>query len=245
MDMIKCMKYFLYSMAVILGVYLLVYFIRFRYILYLAPNSVIVQTDRELGSGPKLKYLAAGDSTVLGRGASTVEKTYPYQIAEYLAQDHKVVYKNIGVSGARLHDLKEKQLPEIIAFQPDIITISIGGNDVDRLASKDYVLTNLNFIISELTTKTQAKIYIANMPNFTGAQLLPHPYVWLIEKRSKPINQAISQLKNKRVTIANVHDFFSDHLDIESTYSADYFHPNDFGYQLWTKAFVEKIKVSQ
>lgn len=236
------MKYFLYSVVAILGAYLLVYFIRFRYILYLAPNPVIVQTDQKLGTGSKIKYLAAGDSTTLGRGASKVEKTYPYQIAEYLAQKHQVEYKNIGVSGARLREVKEQQLPEIISFQPDIVTISIGGNDIDRLASKDYVLTNLNFIISELTTKTRAKIYLANLPNFTGAQLLPYPYVWLIEQRSEPINQAIALLENDRVKIANVHDFFSDHLKIDSTYSADYFHPNDFGYQLWTKAFVEKMK---
>ncbi len=240
--MIKFTKYSLYLAVAILSVYLLVYFIRFRYILYLAQNPVIVQVNQELGKGPLLKYIAAGDSTVQGRGASVVEKTYPYKIAEYLAQDHTVEYKNIGVSGARLRDLKEKQLPTIIAYQPDIITISIGGNDIDRLASKDYVLENLNFIISELNTKTQAKIYIANLPNFTGAQLLPYPYIWLIEKRSAPINRAIIALESDRIKIANVHDFFAAHAKIESTYSADYFHPNDYGYELWTAAFLEKMK---
>lgn len=238
------MKLALYTLGGLVTAYILIYFVQFRYILFLAPNPVIAQVEKEFGSikNPTIRYIAAGDSSALGLGASTIENTYPYKIAQHLAAEHHVIYKNIGVSGARLKDVREKQLQEIIAFDPDIITISIGGNDIDRLASKKYVLENFEHIISELTTKTDAQIYIANLPNFTGAKLIPHPYIWMIEHRSAPINEEIFNLESDRVKIANIHDFFGMAIDVPRTYSADYFHPSDYGYDLWTKAFLEKIK---
>lgn len=238
------MKLALYIVASLLAGYIVMYFIHFRYIIFLAPNPVITQVEKEFGStkNPTLRYIAAGDSSALGVGASTVESTYPYKIAQHLAAKQYVIYKNIGVSGARLKDVREKQLAEIIAFDPDIVTISIGGNDIDRLASKKYVLENFKYILSELTNKTDAQIYIANLPNFTGAKLIPHPYIWMIEYRSAPINEEIFNLESDRVKIANIHDFFGMAIDVPRTYSADYFHPSDYGYDLWTKAFLEKIK---
>lgn len=235
------MKYLLYFFIAALG-YVVFWYVNFRIVLTQSTNPIIIQTDRSLGKGPTLKYLAAGDSTAQGTGASIMENTYPFKIAEFLANKNSVEYKNIGVSGARIEDVIAKQLPQIIKYQPDIITISIGGNDIDRLASKEYVLWGFNQIIAELSTKTSAKIYLANLPNFNGAELLPRPYIWLIEKRSGPINQALVSLETERVKIANVHDFFGNETDIASTYSNDQFHPSDIGYKLWTKAFLEKIK---
>ncbi len=235
------MKYFLTLILIVL-VYLGYSFIHFKLVLKKATNPEIIQTVRDLGTGPKLIYLAAGDSTAQGTGASKVEKTYPYQLAEYLAQSHSVHYRNIGISGAKLQDLIDIQLPQIIEAQPDIITISIGGNDIDRLATEEYVMGKLQEILTELTTKTRATIYLANLPNFKGASLLPAPYLWLVEHRSKPMNEAITKLESDRVKIANVHDFFGNATNKKATYSSDQFHPSDAGYGHWVDAFLVKMK---
>lgn len=235
------MKYIFY---LILAIILYFIFVYGRAVLVLrdAKNPHIEHKDAEYGNGSStIRYIAAGDSTVVGVGASSVEKTYPYKVAEFLGKNHKVIYKNIGVSGARINDVIEKQLPEIIAFDPDVVTISIGGNDIDRLATEEEIMSGFKKIIEELTTKTNAKIYMANLPNFTGARLLPTPYITLIEKRSAPINRAIAQLETDRVKIADVHGRFGSHEDVDAVYSSDWFHPSDEGYEYWVTAFTEKM----
>lgn len=240
----QSMKYLLYGLLAI-GLYLAWFGVRFWWVLHHSTNPLIVQTDREFNtlSPTTLRYAAAGDSTVQGTGASRVETTYPYRLAEYWAQSNHVVYKNMGVSGARLNDVVTKQLPQIIAFQPDVVTISIGGNDIDRLASFAQVLNGYKTIIAELTAKTTATIYLANLPNFSGAKLLPGWYVRLIEKRSEPMNAAIAGLASDRVKIVDVHNFDGRAIpDVAATYSSDWFHPNDLGYENWTTAFLTQIE---
>ena len=239
------MKIFLWVLAIII-LYFLVELGVFYYKYSHLPNLVAPdQSTKTLGSGPALKYIAAGDSTAVGIGASGLQKTYPYQVASYFAKDHTVTYKNIAVVGYKTQDVLEKQVNQIIAFNPDVITISMGPNDATHLVSSSKVLQNYKTIIQKLEQGTTAKIYITNVANFNGATILPWFYVKLIEFRSSDQNQNILKLEDARVKIINIHDFGWDkepYKDRSKTYAADHFHPNDLGYQNWANAFVDKIK---
>lgn len=178
----------------------------------------------------------------MGQGASSVENTYTYRIAKSLSETNTVEYKNIAVRGAQTTDLLEQQLPQIIDFQPDIITISIGANDATHLISQAKIFENYQEIIRKLSTETTAKIYITNIANFNGASLLPYPFIKFIEWRSGKINPAINNLESERVKIINIHDFgWENYPDLSLIYSSDHFHPNDIGYDNWYKAFWDKV----
>ncbi len=203
----------------------------------------IDQSSKTFGHGPALRYIAAGDSTGVGVGASEAENTYPYKVAEFLGQTHTVEYKNIAVKGFRTEDVINKQLETIVAYNPDIITISIGANDATHLASSKKVLDNYKTIIGELEKRTTAKIYITDVANFHGASVLPWFYISLLEFRSSGLNKHILQLEDARVKIVNIHDFgWSNYPDMSKTYAADHFHPNDIGYENWANAFLDKIR---
>ncbi len=223
------MKYILIIAAIVI-IYIVAYLIHIRYVASHSPNPLIVQEDKTFGSGPILKYIAAGDSTAVGEGASKVENTYPYKIAESLAKNNTVQYKNVAVRGARTEDVLTGQVSQMIDYQPDIITISVGANDATHLKSEKQILTNYDGIIKELTAKTSARIYITNIANFTGAKLLPYPFIKLVEWRSSKINPHINAIGTDRVKIINIHDVPSD-------YSLDSFHPSDKGYNNWYNAF--------
>jgi acyl-CoA thioesterase-1 len=204
----------------------------------------IDQSDKVFGNGPILRYIAAGDSTAVGYGASGVEKTYPYQIAQFLAKSRTVEYKNISVIGYKTQDVLEKQVNEIIAYKPDVVTISMGPNDATHLVSSEKVLNNYKVIISKLEQGTRAKIYITDVANFNGATILPWFYIKFIEYRSSRLNQKIATLASDRVRIINIHDFGWNslpYIDRKKTYAADHFHPNDLGYQNWANAFLDQI----
>lgn len=210
---------------------------------YLPVLPSIDQSAKILGTGPALRYIAAGDSTAVGAGASQTDKTYPYEIFTELSKTHQIFYKNIAVGGYRTADVLEKQVDQIIAYKPDIVTISMGGNDATHLKPADEIISNYKTIIGRLEQGTSAKIYITAIPNFNGATLLPWFFVRLLEFRTKYLNPELLKLGNDRVKIVNIHGFGDYALpDHKALFSTDNFHPGDRGYENWTAAFLEKIK---
>jgi acyl-CoA thioesterase-1 len=233
----------IYLILVLVVLYTVFIYFRIQYKVAHANLVKIEQTDRTFGHGPKLKYIAAGDSTAVGVGASAVEKTYTYRVASYLATGHSVDYKNIGVAGSQTQDVLDKQLAQIVDYQPVVITISIGANDLNHLTSSKKILANYKQIISTLTEKTNAKIYITDIPGLINAQLLPSWYRYLLDKKAVKLNQQLLKLETGRVKFVNIHDFgWSNYQDIQVTFAADQFHPNDEGYNNWTNAFLDRIK---
>jgi lysophospholipase L1-like esterase len=190
-----------------------------------------LQKDLKIGTGPELRYIAAGDSTALGVGASEVEKTYPNRIAQYLAQKNTVNYKNVAVIGAKTEDVINTQLKEIIDFNPDVITISVGANDVTHYVGKNTTIENYHEIIKQLTENTRAKIYITDDYSY----LLPYLFREYFDLKARSVNQELLKLETDRVKFVDIHGVAVDN-------SRDQFHPSDLGYNFWANAFLDKIK---
>ncbi len=238
------MKIF-YFIIFILLVYSVISYARVVFILKTNRLPAISQQSKTLGQGEPLVYVAAGDSTAAGVGASDQSKTYTYLIANKLSENHLVNFINIGVSGARTKDLLEKQIPLIIAQNPDIITLSIGANDVTHLYSNERVITNIKTILEKLETNTHAQIYVATMPILKDAPLMPWPYRKIMEIKSVQINAKLDKLSSDRIHIAPVYDFgWGKFEDLEQAFSSDQFHPSDLGYTNWANAFFEVMKIN-
>ena len=133
---------YVYAAIAVLVLYVSFASSKIIYAVYFSDFAEIQQEDKIFGQGEELRYIAAGDSIALGLGASSVENTFTYRVAESLGEKNKVVYKNIAIKGMRTKDFIEEQLPEIIAFGPDIVVITIGGNDATRLKSRESILDN-------------------------------------------------------------------------------------------------------
>ena len=210
---------------------------------HLPELPALVHAESVVGQGQPLRYIAAGDSTAVGVGASELATTYPMQVAAMLARTTEVSYKNVAVSGAKTEDFIATQLPQILEYKPDVVTISIGANDATHLRSNERVLQNFKTILNTLVEKTDAVVYVANIPNFSEGTLLPWFYQKLLESRSVWLNRQIAELATDRVRVVNVHDtLLVQHNDRSKTFAADGFHPNDAGYANWTAAFQAEIE---
>src|SRR5947209_6857580 len=78
-------------------------------------------------------YVAIGDSSVEGAGASRPDRSYTGIICASLREKHKLVhFYNLGRSFASVRDVLETQLDKAIGYHPDLITISVGANDVNK-----------------------------------------------------------------------------------------------------------------
>ena len=83
-------------------------------------------------SGAALRYLALGDSYTIGTGASHPSRNFPSLLAGRLeaAGGRSVEVSNPAINGFTTADLIREELPELIGFRPDLLTVLIGVNDL-------------------------------------------------------------------------------------------------------------------
>ena len=122
----------------------------------------------------KVRVLFQGDSiTDAGRDKRNYRdlgKGYPKYAAEQMVKDHPDVefdFINFGISGNRTCQLFDRLYKDGIEFQPDVISILIGINDIwhrygsGRIATTDAQLElNYRSILERLRKETHAKIVI-------------------------------------------------------------------------------------
>ena len=118
----------------------------------------------------KIKLLFQGDSiTDAGRDKRNYHdmgKGYPKYAAELIAEKHPEIefeFINFGISGNRTDQLFDRIYADGIAFQPDIISILIGINDIwhrknNIFTTDEQIETNYRAILTLLREKTNAKI---------------------------------------------------------------------------------------
>src|SRR5207247_663142 len=108
-------------------------------------------------------YVALGDSTVEGVGASSPELNYVSRIHARLRGVYPAArLTNLGVGGATSADVLLRQLTRAIELRPYLVTLSIGPNDITgRVPAKTYE-KNLETILARLTRETTAGV-VANV----------------------------------------------------------------------------------
>lgn len=96
-----------------------------------------------------VRYMALGDSLAAGYKAMPATAGYAYQL--YLDRAFgsiaNVVFDNASVPGATSSDLLNYQLPQVARFDPNVVTISIGGNDLLALLASPNPLLELQAVL--------------------------------------------------------------------------------------------------
>jgi acyl-CoA thioesterase-1 len=190
-------------------------------------------------------FIAIGDSTVEGVGATHPSRSYTGIIYSMIKEQFpKASYHNFGKFGASSKSVIDDQLGKAIELNPDLVTISVGANDINEKVLPPKFSRNLRVIIEKLQKETSAKIVINNLPDFTSSAAI------------SPMHRRISSLVisryNKAIEkVASEYDvFFVDLYKHSKLYAKHYpeliaednFHPSDFGYALWANTIMTAIQ---
>jgi lysophospholipase L1-like esterase len=171
-------------------------------------------------------WVAVGDSTAQGIGASAPDRGYVGQLRDRLRHEEERPWRvvNLSVTGARIADVVHEQVPRIDdAGAPALVTCAAGANDVIR------------FGFRRVADALQALICV--LP--AGAVLATIPQ-GLLPRRTRELNDIIraeAPVAGLRIADAWAHTG----PPWQGKYAADDFHPNDTGYGEWCAAFAEAI----
>jgi acyl-CoA thioesterase-1 len=180
------------------------------------------------GADGALSYVALGDSAAQGIGASTPWHSYVGRIAQHVRRTtHGTLdIKNLSVSGATTHQCKIDQVPRLVDYEADIVTVSIGANDIGDFNPKKFE-KNIRTIYSALPSHA----IVADLP----FMLLPES-----EKRVAVANEIVRRVAGELgLTVAPLYATTrrQGYLGTYRNTAKDLFHPNDAGYRVWASAF--------
>lgn len=234
--------------VIILGLYL---YLAHAYIYYKIGAAGFKLLDNQhtyminkASSSKEIIYASLGDSLTAGVGADKYEESYPYLLAQSLASEQQqIVLKNFSMPGFKTSDLIDNLLAPAIAAKPDMITLLIGTNDIHGMVTAATFKKNYESILSELTTKTQARIYAINIPAIGANTLVLPPYNYYYDQRTVEFNHIIQDLAQiYKVKYIDLYGPTAQILKKEGPhYSADLFHPSASGYALWAKIIYDAI----
>ena len=201
----------------------------------------------------KIKILFQGDSiTDAGRDRRNYHdlgQGYPKYAAEYISAAHSDTdfeFINFGIGGNRTSQLFDRLYSDAIEFQPDIISILIGVNDMWHRHSHKILTTDaqiaLNYrcILERLKRETNAKIVILA------------PFVLDAEDKDylrEDIKTVLPIVRDLASEFADVYipldEKFADAILTQPEplyYSADGVHPNDNGRMFIGKLYAEAVE---
>ncbi|HRN96799.1 MAG TPA: SGNH/GDSL hydrolase family protein [Candidatus Levybacteria bacterium] len=190
-------------------------------------------------------YVALGDSTVEGIGASHISKTYTAVINSALQKSYKkVTYHNFGKRGVHVADVVQTQLQKTIESQPDLITISIGANDIFKRKSIKQFTAHLDLLLRTLTDQTDATIVINTIPDFSHVPSIPPVLRTYCKVQGGRFNKIIEQTAHNHSII--VADLYTHTKVLGKNYpeifAEDGLHPSDLGYAIWAQSILTKIE---
>ena len=179
--------------------------------------------ERKLRQG-ELLYVAIGDSAAQGIGASRPAHGYVGVLAKRLGSRWRVV--NLGISGATVRIAIDSELPALRKLQPDLVTVSIGANDIASFDAGRFERD-----IRELFDALPAHAIVADLPSF---YFLPG------EKKVAVANRILRDAAAERgLAVVPLHARTKRQglWGVSTQFAGDLFHPNDRGYRVWAAAF--------
>jgi len=183
----------------------------------------------------ELLYAAIGDSTAQGIGASKPGRSYVGELATHIREvtGKTVRVANLGVSGSTVRAALLEQLPKLRKLTPDIVTVSIGANNMALFEAETFEND-----LKRLFEGLPANSIVSDLPSF---YFLPR------EKHVIEANLIVHRLAREfgfAVAPLYARTKAQGLWGITTQFAGDLFHPNDRGYQIWASAFIPTLDLA-
>ena len=162
-----------------------------------SPDKNIIYSVGKNANNNSSIYVALGDSLTAGVGVNNYEQSYPYLIAEKLSDKNNIILKDRSFPGFKTYNLENTLLSLAISDKPNIVTLLIGINDIRDNVSKEDFKINYEKILENLSQKTNAKIYVMNIPFVGSSNLILPPYNYYFNYKTIEFNKIIQELAKK------------------------------------------------
>jgi lysophospholipase L1-like esterase len=183
-------------------------------------------------------YVALGDSTVAGIGASSSKQNYVSRLSDRLRSIYpNAEMTNLGVGGATAADVVAGQLEPAVALDPDLVTLSIGPNDITQGRSPDQYERDMETIFRTFAEETNAVVVVNLIPDLAAAPRFEREVREALGRQTSLFNYALArQAQRYDVEIVDLYTTSQEEVSLHpQLLAADDYHPSDEGYARWAE----------
>jgi len=210
-----------------------------------APDLEQFDPSGEFGDDglPALTVAALGDSSITAPGVAGPEEIWLTILCRRLAAERRVVLRSFAVGGSRAEDLIRDQLEPAIASNPDLVFVSVGGNDVIKGVSRGRFAANLDHLISRLVL-TGAVIVQSGVGDLGSIPRLYPPLSNFFTTRSRAFDRVHREVAARHRTHVVVprHNTETMWYRDRSLWAADLFHVSAAGHRVWADRTWETVE---
>jgi acyl-CoA thioesterase I len=184
-------------------------------------------------------YVALGDSTVEGIGASHPDLNYVSRIHVRLrARYPNARVTNLGVGGATSADVIAGQLDRAIERRPALVTLSIGPNDITKGIPVARYEEHLDVILGRLRRETAALVAVNLLPDLAVTpRFASGPKTEVVRSLTVRFNEALARQAARHA--AELIDLYQPSRTEVPRQPLllwkDGYHPSDAGYARWAE----------
>ncbi len=183
-------------------------------------------------------YVALGDSTVAGIGASSPEKHYVGVLYARLREVYpQARLTNLGVSGATSADVVRGQLRRAVELRPQLVTLSIGPNDITQGKDAEQYEQNIETIFRTLARETEATVVVNLIPDMAIAPRFTADQKAAVGRQAQLFNDVLRR-QGERYGVELVDLYTASQREAPQHpewLSGDAYHPSDAGYARWAE----------
>jgi len=212
---------------------------------YIISGKESKNTTIETTSEAKIKYIAIGDSYTIGNGVPESGR-WPNVLVKNLRENGVDIelISNPAVSGYRVRDAIETELPIVQRLRPDFVTVLIGANDnfgqipvniyrqelIELLDKLQSMLTNPKNIVL-ITIPDYSKSPAAAGYKTSGASESIEEYNKVVKDEAEKRDLKVADIFPVSQTMTGREDYISDGL-----------HPSAEGYAKWEKVIYPVVR---
>ena len=191
-------------------------------------------------------YVALGDSTVEGVGATTAGNNYVGRLDARLRDRYpRARTVNLGVAGATSYDVLDGQLERAVALKPHLVTLSIGPNDITAKVPVNIYAENLEAILGRLAAGTQAVVVVNFLPDLSVTpRFRNRDSAPLVGRLSAEFNDVVGRVAKRHGALV-VDLYKASRREVPGhpeLLAADGYHPSDLGYARWAELMWEAVR---
>jgi lysophospholipase L1-like esterase len=176
-----------------------------------------------------ISYVALGASDAVGVGAAHPEREgWVPQLFERLPAGSRLA--NLGVSGSRLDQALEQQLPVALAARPDLVTVWLAVNDLNARVPLERYSANLDRLLGALSA-TGATVLVGNVPDVAMLPAYRSADAAQVRREVARWNAAIAASADRHgAIVVDLYSRWPELAQHPELVSADGFHPSAAGY---------------
>jgi lysophospholipase L1-like esterase len=180
-------------------------------------------------------YVAIGDSLTAGRGDEGRDG-HPIGWAQRLADilgvrtTVRCSLTNLAVDGATVHEVLSNQLPAVAARKPDLVSVTVGINDIRR---RDFDELRFKADLGQLfeaLAATQATLLTSTLPDLTVIMSLSQDLHEVVRERMRLASDIIREQAESYGAVC-LDAWSLPGVADPDLYAPDRLHPNSKGHQ--------------